>query len=271
MNRRLFLGGGIFIPGIIREGTFQVPPAPAVCQGRLAVVSSPATTLYFTPYKGSRVIWGAGDVTLSGWACSVTNAGLAASTIYYAYLNSTGALELSPIGHAGQPNGDRTKIGDPTRLLVGMVYTDSAARFRNETGFANVISYHNRLPMFAAGVGATVTTSSPTWSDLGAASQNLIELLTWGYELGIANNVTMGISGGAKASGRIDVVFGTVGLGPEVPVSSWIPVTSSEYQNASGASTMGLPEGHHVITLWARAYGGGTAELSVNTFAEVVG
>lgn len=254
---------------------------PAICQGRLSVVVSPDDDLYFTPYKGNKIIWnnGTSNLTLSGFSCTITSAGLSASTLYYVYVYSnsgTAALEISATGHTTQSNGDTTKTGDTSRLLVGMIYTNGDGDFWNETQHACVINYHNRLPMFAAGVGAVVdvTHAEPTWTEIGDDGNNLIDILSWGYELGVANDVTMGISGQAKtdnAAGRVDYLFGTQALGTGVPVSSVMSTSGALYQNASGSSTMGLTEGHHVVTVWARAYGGFTGQVNVNSFAKTYG
>lgn len=261
---------------------YKITNLPATCQARLVLVSSPDNDLYLVPYKGNRIIWnnGASQLTLSGYGCTITNSGLSSSTLYYVYVYSnsgTATLEISTTGHSSQSNGDETKTGDTSRLLVGMIYTDASSNFRNQSQYANVISYHNRLPMFAAAPGGSATTTSATFEDVATEADNLIEFLTWGYELGVANNVSMGISGTASsdaANGRIDVEFGTVGLGSGTPVSSVIAVTSNaanEYQNVSGASDMGLTEGHHVFTIWARVYSGATATVLVNSFAETSG
>jgi len=256
--------------------------SPALCQARLVLVSATDNDLYLVPYKGNRIVWGDGaySLTLSGYGCTITNSGLSNSTLYYVYVYSNSGvatLEISATGHTSQSNGDETKTGDASRLLVGMIYTTSGGLFQNESQYGNVISYHNRLPMFLAAPGGSATTASATFDDVATEADNLIEFLTWGYELGIANACGMGISGTASSdanNGRLDVEFGTVGLGSGAPVSSVMAVTSNaanEYQNVSGASEMGLTEGHHVFTIWARAYSSATATVLVNSFARTYG
>ena len=260
----------------------ELTSGPALCQARLVLVSATDNDLYLVPYKGNRIVWGDGaySVTLTGYSCTITNGGLSASTLYYVYVYDNAGvatLEISATGHTAQSNGDETKTGDATRLLVGMIYTTSGSLFQNESQYANVISYHNRLPLFCAAPGGSATTTSASFEDVATEADNLIEFLTWGYEQGIANTCGMGISGTASSdtnNGRLDVEFGTVALGSGSPVSSVIAVTSNtanEYQNMSGFSEMGLTEGHHVFTIWARAYSGATVTVLVNSFARTYG
>jgi hypothetical protein len=258
------------------------PAQAATCECRIASVSETSTDLYLIGYNGNRVEWGGTSLTIpSGWQTKITNAGLNPSTLYYVYVygSSTPALELSVTGHATDANGNEVKQGDGSRLLVGMVYTDANGKFVRSARDQLILNWWNRLPIFAAAPAACtpLTTAQPAWQELGTGSNNLIRLLTWGYQLGISNNLVMGISGSASnnvANGRMDFVFGFMELGPTMPVSSWISVTSAaanQWQNISGASTMGSPEGLRTVTFWGRSYGGGTGNVCVNTFASTNG
>jgi hypothetical protein len=260
-----------------------LPAQAATCECRLASPTVQSDWLYLVGYNGNKVEWGGTSLTLpSGWQVKVSNAGLSSSTLYYVYAyDNSGvvALEVSATGHTADANGEHTKIGDPSRLLLGMVYTSPSGQFWRDAQHALILNWFNRLPIFAAppAAGATTAVQQPAWDELGIESLNEVELLTWGYELGIANNIDLGVSGIATSSiagGRVDLVFGILSLGPDAPVSSWISATSAaanQWHNVSGASTMGLPEGHHVVTFWARAWGGGTATIYVNTFASTNG
>ncbi len=256
-------------------------PAQASCQCRIASPSITSDWLYLVGYNGDKIEWNGATLTIpAGWATKVSNAGLSPSTLYYVYVRPEGtapALELSTAGHSTNAAGEEIKQGDSTRLLVGMVYTDPAGKFWRDAQHALILNWWNRLPIFVAPPAAGITTTSTTWDELGYESINDAHILTWGYQLGVANNVDMGISGIASndtGGGRVDVEFGTVALGPDAPVSSWISMTSTaagQWQNVSGTSTMGLPEGYHVITFWGRAPNGGTATIYVNTFASTNG
>lgn len=118
-----------------------------------------ATTLTFRPKqtRGSgnktplRLRGGGGGTpsTTGEWidyevpsAISITNASLANSTTYYAYLyDNSGltALELSTTASAfDAASGYRVKTGDATRLYVGTVRTDGSAQFLTSgTGWLN--------------------------------------------------------------------------------------------------------------------------------------
>jgi hypothetical protein len=258
-------------------------PAQASCQCRIASPSEHSDWLYLVGYDGNKIEWGTTALTIPpGWQIKVDNAGLAPSTLYYVYVYDNAgvpALELSQTGHAPDGNWDEVKTGDSTRLLVGMLYTDPNGKFWRDVQHALILNWFNRLPIFAAPPAAGVSTSVqyPNWDELGSRSANLVEILTWGPQLGVPNNVTMGISGSAASTytgGRIDIVFGIMSYGPTVPVSSWISVTSAsagQFQNVSGASTMALQEGRHVLTFWGRTFSGAAASIYVNTFASTNG
>ena len=118
-----------------------------------------ATTLTFRPKqtRGSgnktplRLRGGGGGTpsTTGEWidyevpsAISITNASLANSTTYYAYLydnNGLTSLELSTTAPAfDATSGYRVKTGDATRLYVGTVRTDGSAQFLTSgTGWLN--------------------------------------------------------------------------------------------------------------------------------------
>lgn len=271
-----------FLAAVLLLIGLGLPANAATCECRLASPSVQSDWLYLVGENGNEIEWGGASLTITGWSLNISNAGLAPSTLYYAYVFDNGgapALELSQTGHAPDANWDEVKIGDSSRLLVGMVYTDSAGKFRRDAQHALILSWFNRQPIFAAPPAACITTAVqfPNWDELGGPSLNQVEMLTWGYHLGNADSFVMGVSGIAtsnKNAGRVDLVFGTLGLGPNAPVSSWITMTAGvagRWQNVSGASTMGLPEGHHVITFWARAHSLGVANICVNTFASTNG
>jgi hypothetical protein len=75
---------------------------------------------------------------------TLSNAGLAASTLYYVYaLMVAGVMTLEPstTGYAvDAASGVQTKTGDPTLLLVGMVRTDAGGKFVSHL----VASFYNR-------------------------------------------------------------------------------------------------------------------------------
>lgn len=252
-------------------------------KARLAAPSAVSDHLYLVGYNGNQLAWNGTSLTVpSGWSVSISAAGLAPNTVYYVYVyddDGDPALELSTVGHQPGVAGYEIKQADESRLLAGMVCTDEDGLFVRDTRRALIINWHNRLRIFAAAPAAGISTvcQYPDWAELGTASDNLIDILTWGYQLGIAECVDMGISGIAKSNiggGRVDMVFGTQDRGPTLPVSSWITMTSAtahQFQNVSGSSTMGLPEGKHTVSFWGRAHGGGTAQVYVNTFASTNG
>jgi hypothetical protein len=111
---------------------------------------------------------------------TITNAGLAASTLYYAYafINNTGAmaLEFSTTGHStaatGSNVGIEVKNGDPTRSLVGMVVTDPGTLFQDTSRNRQVRSWFNDRGTIAFGNdGTNISTGSTVFVELDAAAR----------------------------------------------------------------------------------------------------
>lgn len=286
MDRRRLLGAaaaGIGTAAVLDLGRANATGGQSsVCHARLVVTPALSDRLYLVGRNGNRIAWDGYDLTIPGTWMSITNAGLAPNTLYYVYVwggaDGVPHLEFSTTGHAPNSTWNECKIGDPSRLLLGMVFTDALRRFVADIGNGKllVLNWHNRMPMFVAPVAAGAVCGPGPWQELGSTSLNLVEFLTWGYQLGVAESFTLGVSGAACVhadNGRLDLVFGDLALGPELAVSSWIVVTSAkagQWQNVSGASTMGFPEGRHVTTFWAHT-DGAPGSIYVNTFAETQG
>jgi Collagen triple helix repeat (20 copies) len=150
-------------------------------QCRLVYVST--TSIRLDPCDGSSLL-------INGVIRRIPNAGstynspgtLSASTRYYVYAYWDGSavqLELSTLGYglSGTYN-IRTKSGDTSRTLVGMIQTDSpAAPFVETVRYNGVASWFNRRPkhVYQAGIASTAAapyvvhglavTGGMVWSD----------------------------------------------------------------------------------------------------------
>lgn len=248
----------------------------SVCQARIALAATPSDRLYLAGFNGNEIAWGGHSVTVPWWSCSISNQELLPNTIYFVYVYSAdgkAALELSRVGHETTPNWNECKIGNSSRLLVGMVYTDANGMFRRDAQNATVISWHNRMSIFVAPPAGPAPVSGNGWTDYGDISLNKCKVLAWGPLLGNAEAIVLGISGSAKAAigSRCDIVFGAAELGAVGGVSSWIVAESGKWENVSSASTYGLTEGIHELTFFARMEHGSAADVRVNGFANTWG
>lgn len=129
---------------------------------------------------------------------TIGTGGLAADTLYYAYLYDNGGaldLEFSPTGHATQSNGVETLNGDGKRTLVGMVQTNSSTQFVDTETTRHVRTWFSDRGVTArdGGLSVGVAVGAPTLWTAGPT----VDVLTWsGEELnthlvfsGLANTI----------------------------------------------------------------------------------
>ncbi|MBI3126704.1 MAG: hypothetical protein HYZ11_03770 [Candidatus Tectomicrobia bacterium] len=104
-----------------------------------------------------------------GAAKTISNAGLAANTAYYAYAyDNSGvvALELSAAAPDLTTNKLPIKTGDVTRTLVGMARTDASVQFVDTAAQRFVISFWNRVKRAAASDISIASTPNAVWTSL---------------------------------------------------------------------------------------------------------
>jgi hypothetical protein len=242
------------------------------------------------PVNGGRiVINGVMRQFQSGLTLDTTT--YSASTRYYVYAYWTGtaiALELSTTTYDFSYNtshaGIAIKTGDSSRTLVGQVYLNGDKELVNNVQNNTIINWYNQQLNFQAGqLGASedplelrgqnsvvVTVrydpndpfATANWQEIGTASNNLIDFLTWRSLLGRGTAQIMGISGGAMIDGkgqRLVISFGTTSLGPNFAVSSTMSLSAAEnffFGNVSGCSTFTYAsDGKEQITVWAQIVG----------------
>jgi hypothetical protein len=219
-----------------------------------------ATTLTLAPKNGG-LLWVNGFNYAVPAALTVSNTGLAASTLFYVYAAVTaGALSLdapSTTGYALAANGMPQKSGDATRTLVGMIYTNGSSQFVQQDGSWQVVSYFQRsLQRTRTRFSVNRTTNSNTFVELNTEIRN--GFLCWAGE-----NVSFMVSGAQQSSASgtpATTAVGFDGTTPEQAMGAINPPSGATYQTSIGISDVktGLSEGLHYATLLG-ASGGGTA------------
>jgi hypothetical protein len=191
----------------------------------------------------------------------ISNAGLAASTLYYvyAYMNAGSmALELSTTGHAQGANGVETKNGDTTRTLVGMAYTSAASQFVDD-GATNlcVLSYFNRRrKMGRARFTATRMSNNDPAAFAEVHTEIRVNFLTWADEP--VRQVICGswtVSGGGTGYCYASIDSDTAGL------RSWQGHSAATSGSFSTVDERLVAEGYHYGTLVAHNNGGTAAQF----------
>ena len=240
----------------------QLAQLQQVGHGQCRLTATSGTVLTLAPFNGDNVIVNGVYVQLPAAGLTVSNATLAASTLYYAYLGGTTgslSLTLSTTGHTLQPNGVVTMTGNPALTLVGMVYTSTATPGQFVSTPQNQLTrdwfQRRRLPI------STGTASNSTSSTTYVAMGTIVQLLAWADEMfevgayGVGYNATAG--GGVEAQLYVNGVAGasTAGL-----VAS--PSANYQYNFVSRTTSGGIVEGLYTFQLYALNLNGTNAVMS---------
>jgi len=237
--------------------------------GQLGFTS--ATVLTLSPKAGG-FLWVNGFNWTVAASPTLTNSGLAASTLYYVYAAiSAGAIVLaaSTTGYTVGTNGIATKSGDATQTLVGMCQTNGSSQFTSGL----VRSYWNRaLAKTRTVLGSDTTTASASFVEISTTMRN--SFLVWAGE-----NVQFYLDGGyatSTAGGNALTSIGFDGTTAEQESSVLGGPAGNVFTGAVGISGIktGLSEGLHYATLLglssagaAKWFGGsaGAVSLSIGT------
>lgn len=227
-------------------------PIPA--NGQLQLKSS--TQVQLMPFKGNAVLFPNGylyTIPSGGLASGSVNGGcnlngtanstLSATTLYYVYLwynGGTPALDFSATGHATDTTtGIEIKSGDATRVLVGMLYTQSGPTVADSGANRLVASWHNRQNKFCLNAFTTNRTTTST-SYVEINSEIRCQFVTWGDAsnfsyTGTTTNTTSAQSANTQITtdGISNIVAGPVGNGNasgnvNVPTTLCSPAALSE-------------------------------------------
>lgn len=221
---------------------FQLGQNPGV-GSRLSYASAVAVQL--DPYTGG-LLWINGVNYVVPAGLQLSNAGLAAATVYFIYAYISGSamtLEASATGYTAASNGIPQKAGDATRTLVGMVRTNGSSQFVYSSAQRFVASYFNRRMI--TGGSANVATIGRTNAALGELTTSARgEFLAWadeGIMLGLVTNVqstdvgtpsTCIAADGAQVNGAL----------------STYAATGSLISNGSQGTFWSAADGYHYVT-----------------------
>jgi hypothetical protein len=236
-------------------------------QCRLSVTSTTQITL--KPYNGNGLIVGGVPVQIPSAGVTVTNSGLAASTLYYVYafLNS-GVLSLECVttSHVTQPsNGVEVKSTDSTRTLVGMVYTNASTQFVDSLTSRTCLNWFQRRQLVGNAQGNNLTFTNTTAAEVSTAVR--VQFLAWadeGIYAGVdgyltANNAPYGVSAQSYMDG-----------------AAWGPIVTDSVGTAnynfgySSANTNTLTEGLHTAQVYANLSGSGPTGTLVTLNNKVI-
>ncbi|MFF2322060.1 hypothetical protein ACFVTJ_13485 [Agrobacterium sp. NPDC058088] len=214
-------------------------------QCRLSVQS--ATSLLLSPFSGNSLVINGTPVKIPSAGVTLSNAGLAANTVYNVYAFLAGAsltLEASAVGHAADVStGVEIKSGDPTRTLVGKIRTNATSNFADTTSYRGCINWFNRRQLNVTGGSGTNSTSSAGYIDMGGPIS--CSFLAWGDEAlfsivnGYARNDTVG--GGANISLTLDGIQGFAsdsGMQASVAGYNQALISTGSYTPAEGWRTL---------------------------------
>lgn len=202
-----------------------------------------------TPYNGGFLRIAGKVCTIPAAGVSVTSAGLALATVFFAYArdaNGDGVvdtIEFSGVGHSADTTagnvGVQIKTGDNTRTLIGMVRTNGAsAQFQQDNSQLGVLSWFNRRDIVAA-VAVNASSISGAAVPLGAT----ITFLTWGDEVPRFDWV-----GFATASVVLTATtYIDVDAAAQTIVNVTFALAGGTYENSSHGIPVNCPEGVHTF------------------------
>lgn len=234
-------------------------------QCRLSVAST--TSLVLSPYNGNTIIINGAPRQIPSGGVTVTNSGVTANSLRYVYAFMSGAnmaLEVVATGHSTGADGVEIKTGDPSRSLVGMIYSNASSQFVDTATARQCLNWFNRRSLncyvfsgasfnFTSSVGAEVSTtlraSFLSWADEAttAAISGYVSVST-----GSIANVQVSIDGSATLVGGSFSVF---------------PPSGGGQGGYSSTACLTLAEGLHNSQIWSAVAGGatGTLQNTVNT------
>lgn len=218
--------------------------------GQCRLSCESASRLVLRPCDGNLIWINRTFRSLPAAGVGLANTGLSAGSLLYVYAYWTGtavALEAAATGHAADDiSGHRVKADDPTRTLVGLVYTDagSPGTFVDTPTKRFVASHFNRIRRALTGPQPESSTGSTTAVELNAAAR--VSFVLFANETCDVGTVgwTYHSSGGASIFQQVGIDARPAGL---VSVTA-DPTTFSPKPSASRVAVSGLAEGVHTAT-----------------------
>jgi hypothetical protein len=215
-------------------------------QCRLAFVS--ATSLKLSPMGGRNLVIDGLLQQVPAAGITISNASLAASTVYYVYARMNAGsmeLELSTTGHSTSTGGIETKTGDTSRTLVGMCRTNASSQFVDDATNLCVLSFFNRR----AKIGRAKFTANRTLAaNIGVFTEVNTEIrvnfLTWAdepVEQAICGGWT--VTGAATGYGYANIDNDTSGQ------RAWCATSANTTSTFSSVDSRFASEGYHFGSL----------------------
>ncbi len=250
---------------------FQMTQTVPAGRGEFELSSGTACTL--APVNGG-LIWINGlNYQIPQTGVNFSNGSLSANTLYYAYVRIAGGVltgDFSTTGYADASNGVPQKIGDATRSLVGMVYTNGAAQFINQDGTLTVRSFYGgfingNIIRSRTSFSADRSVTASTFAEINTEIRN--SFLVWNGE-----NVEFITTGSFSATGNgVATQISFDGAAGEQE-SCAVAITSVSYGLIRGPCSImgvktGLAEGLHYATLLGAVPNGTGTWNSSNTNA----
>lgn len=242
----------------------RVGGAAAIGQCVFKYVS--ATQCRLDPCNGDRIVVGGKEMQVPAAGVTVSNGGLAVSTLYYAYAyDNAGALTLefsttAPTDAASGLDawGNRNKTGDTSRTLVGAVYTNASALFSYDKANRLVRSWFNDEGVTAEGIYASnVNFGSGPWTELHVSFRALV--LMWAGEQFKADGSAVCHDAGGGAGS----MYGSIGLnGSPVGRQGIVTTAGNQVYRTCGfghASSV-ASDGANTFTLMGGIASGGTPQ-----------
>lgn len=231
---------------------------PAHGQCRLSAQSGTSLLLY--PYGGRNLNINGLPEVIPTAGVTITNATLAANTVYYvyAYMNAGSmALELSVGGHSQHTNGVEIKTGDASRTLVGMIRTNGSTpgQFVDDATNINVLSWFNRRRKVGRSKFTANRTSVGDPSPFGEVNTEIrVNFLTWGDAV-VRQSINGGwtTTGGGTNHGYCSIDNDTSGS------RQWCSHSAATTGAFSSVDERIVAEGYHYGTLIGKNNGGTNA------------
>lgn len=216
--------------------------------GRFVFVS--ATQCKLETHNGNRIVIEQGAESIPGGGITVSNAGLVANTLYYAYVfMSSGVMtiEFSTTGWAFGALGQFIKTGDNTRTLIGLIRTNALAQFADSATQRFVVSALNQSPRLLRRPLTDPTAFTATGTAVEINSAERIEWVQFSGSLqaqaaGRVSNSTAG------AASYINVKLDAT-IGGDGPTSGGHSTSANNDVGAACVFSFDALEGYHWATV----------------------
>lgn len=225
-------------------------------QCRLSVAS--VTSLVLSPYNGNTIIINGAPRQIPSGGVTVTNSGVTANSLRYVYAymsGSTMTLEVVTTGHSTGTDGVEIKTGDPSRSLVGMIYSNASSQFVDTPSSRQCLSWFNRRSINGSATNSSnASTASSTPAPIAGYQ---VDFLSWADE-----SVFASVSGTATTSGANQTITSFINIDVTTnggPAFSLLSPSTGLIQGGFALNfCKDVTEGRHSAYLLGRITSGGT-------------